>query len=356
MSADARTEPFTESAGPARRPDSSQPSAHPTHTMREITRHQVPEALSALRILVLDEPGPGGACHSYEIIGFTNDPLLIEFQKGPLKEAGTNGITHEALLAILLDRIDSFQAGPFPCLENGDAQDFLGAALRVLHLRTARRARSGEEGRNVETGGLHPEYPRREGIDAICLERKSHATKGYTLEHDDGETLAELVTAALSYASVAQCQALAIAADEEFQMSPEPAASWPWAREDWHPSADPKRNLEIAGALLAAEWDRLSRAEQERRRFETPPVDNAHVAEGCEQFAEPPPQEMSDLLQGRPEQQSSSSAADRGESTLTETPEPERAPDKGHELGGESGEGMPAANEIDATGAQEEEA
>jgi hypothetical protein len=32
---------------------------------------------------------------------------------------------------------------------------------------------------------------------------------------------------------------------------------WPWAEEHWKPSDDPRRNLEKAGALIAAEIDRL---------------------------------------------------------------------------------------------------
>lgn len=35
---------------------------------------------------------------------------------------------------------------------------------------------------------------------------------------------------------------------------------WPWAMEWWKPSTDPIRNLEKAGALIAAEIDRLERA------------------------------------------------------------------------------------------------
>jgi len=38
-----------------------------------------------------------------------------------------------------------------------------------------------------------------------------------------------------------------------------PPAAWPWEWDQWKPSLDPIRNLEKAGALIAAEIDRLRR-------------------------------------------------------------------------------------------------
>ena len=37
----------------------------------------------------------------------------IRFQNGPIAEAGVNGLTHEALLAVLEDRLVGFQSGPY---------------------------------------------------------------------------------------------------------------------------------------------------------------------------------------------------------------------------------------------------
>lgn len=37
--------------------------------------------------------------------------------------------------------------------------------------------------------------------------------------------------------------------------------SWPWDEEWWKPSEDPVRNLVKAGALIAAEIDRLQRVD-----------------------------------------------------------------------------------------------
>lgn len=96
--------------------------------MRELTSHRVNPANDTLTVKVLDEPGAGGANHLYHISGFNtmlnpSDPFVaaygmpsqhstILFQNGPIAEVGVNGITHEALLAILIDRLTAFQVGP----------------------------------------------------------------------------------------------------------------------------------------------------------------------------------------------------------------------------------------------------
>jgi hypothetical protein len=56
----------------------------------------------------------------------------IQFQNGPIAEAGVNGITQEVLLAIVADRLRSFQAGPYACQENADALSHVSAAQAVL--------------------------------------------------------------------------------------------------------------------------------------------------------------------------------------------------------------------------------
>lgn len=129
---------------------------------RRITSHHVNDANKKLRIVALDGPGPGGASHLYDISGFStasnpSDPFTerygqpaehstVLFQNGPIKEAGVNGVTHEALLAILIDRLDAFQAGPFACDENAAAVADLRAAAAVLASRTRRRMTAGTEG------------------------------------------------------------------------------------------------------------------------------------------------------------------------------------------------------------------
>lgn len=131
--------------------------------MREIRDHIVSNDLpqSQLTIQVLDEPGAGGACHAYLIGHFSADsnasfrdypfhtqrnwaPVL--FQNGPIKELGVNGVTQEALLAIVIDRLRSFQAGPFSCRENAIALTHAETALMWLQKRTTDRLRRGVEG------------------------------------------------------------------------------------------------------------------------------------------------------------------------------------------------------------------
>jgi hypothetical protein len=126
--------------------------------MREITDHRVNPANDKLTIEVLDEPGAGGACHYYDICGFSTETnpscespvpyqrLPVIFQNGPIGEAGVNGVTHEALLAIVIDRLRSFQAGPYACRENALALTKLEEAQHWLHSRTRARMARGVEG------------------------------------------------------------------------------------------------------------------------------------------------------------------------------------------------------------------
>lgn len=128
--------------------------------MREITSHKVNGLNEALAIKVLDEPGQGGANHIYAIqwprepvpvIGEPIDPVdsvTIQFQNGPIKEAGVNGISNEALLAIVEDRLKSFQEGPFKCRENACALTHIQEAMMWLHRRTHERMQRGVEGTN----------------------------------------------------------------------------------------------------------------------------------------------------------------------------------------------------------------
>ena len=85
--------------------------------LRELTSHKVNGCNEQLHIMVLDQPGSGGANHKYNIGGFihrndaaTDDEtaITLRFQNGPIPEVGTNGVTHEALLAIIIDRLLGF--------------------------------------------------------------------------------------------------------------------------------------------------------------------------------------------------------------------------------------------------------
>ena len=78
--------------------------------MRTLNEHQINPANDALVVTVIDEPGHGGANHAYDIEGGEAVPTYLRFQNGPISEDGNgvNGITHEALLAVLIDRLRGF--------------------------------------------------------------------------------------------------------------------------------------------------------------------------------------------------------------------------------------------------------
>lgn len=122
--------------------------------MRELTSHKVNGVNDGLRIVVMDESGSGGANHRYSIQFLDGNPhgsvcgelVDLNFQNGPIKEAGINGITHEALLAVLIDRLEGFQRGKFACQANEQALRWLLAAQGVLLDRTKERAARGVEG------------------------------------------------------------------------------------------------------------------------------------------------------------------------------------------------------------------
>lgn len=128
--------------------------------MRTIDDHKVNPANDTLTVTVMDEPGAGGANHLYEVTGFetgTNPSLpsdgvqpksrtTILFQNGPIAEAGVNGLTHEVLLAIVADRLRSFQKGPYSCKANACALTHIEEAQHWLQQRTIERMRRGVEG------------------------------------------------------------------------------------------------------------------------------------------------------------------------------------------------------------------
>lgn len=121
---------------------------------RELTSHKVNGLNDALTIEVLDEPGAGGANHEYAICvrgsNGVNYPHYVTFQKGPISEAGVNGISQEALLAIVEDRLACFQAGPFAHPWNALALGAVQSAMEYLHERTKERVERGVEGTSAK--------------------------------------------------------------------------------------------------------------------------------------------------------------------------------------------------------------
>ena len=118
-------------------------------TTRQLHEHRVNPANDTLTVTVADKPGAGGANHVYEIGGIPEQPrIVINFQNGPINADGNgvNGLTHEVLLAIIADRLRSFQAGPYSCKANACALTHIEEAQHWLQQRTLERMRRGVEG------------------------------------------------------------------------------------------------------------------------------------------------------------------------------------------------------------------
>lgn len=119
---------------------------------RELVSHKANGLNEALTIEVLDEPGQGNACHDYEIRLVVGEGSIhiceIKFQNGPIQEVGFNGISNEALLAIVEDRLLGFQSGQYACRENACALTKIQEAMMWLQKRTRDRMLRGVEGTN----------------------------------------------------------------------------------------------------------------------------------------------------------------------------------------------------------------
>ncbi len=94
------------------------------------------------------------------------------------------------------------------------------------------------------------------GVELIKRERERQmAAEGWSASHDDGHRRGELARAAACYAL------------EGLNVTGRPR--WPWSVDWWKPK-DQIRNLVRAGALIAAEIDRLKRTEPTRQEGSEP--------------------------------------------------------------------------------------
>lgn len=86
----------------------------------------------------------------------------------------------------------------------------------------------------------------QDGASAIAAERERQVrVEGWTPEHDDTHVTGELIRAAICYAK---------------GFGNAPGVHWPWPDSWWKPK-DRRSDLVRAGALIAAEIDRLDRAD-----------------------------------------------------------------------------------------------
>lgn len=105
------------------------------------------------------DPDSGNMSHDYEIRGPLGESserapasyephAFLHFQHGPIAEHGVNGITNEALIAIVIDRLNGAQEGRFKCRENAIAITKLEEASLWLAKRTLDRMARGVEGQS----------------------------------------------------------------------------------------------------------------------------------------------------------------------------------------------------------------
>ncbi len=112
-----------------------------------------------------------------------------------------------------------------------------------------------------------------DGVDLIAAERRRQIDmEGWSPGHDDTHSGGELLRAATSYLDAAYGQAVG----REVRHSP--PMGWPFDGAWWKPK-DATRNLAKAGALIAAEIDRLQRLPRCIYCVELEP--SVWIAQGC---------------------------------------------------------------------------
>lgn len=120
---------------------------------RTIHDHEINPANASITIEA-DEPTHGNASHEYRVTAQDGCNLgVLKFQNGPVNATaadgnsnGVNGLTHEVLIAVILDRLRGFQSGNYSCRENAIAITKLEEALQWMHWRTRGRVARGVEG------------------------------------------------------------------------------------------------------------------------------------------------------------------------------------------------------------------
>ena len=102
----------------------------------------------------------------------------------------------------------------------------------------------------------------KSGIELIAAERERQITaEGWSAAHDDEHIGGDLADAASCYAHLAAVEARGPLTEEHKERVLEGLGDlfWPWEDEDFRPMGGNVRNLVKAGALIAAEIDRVQR-------------------------------------------------------------------------------------------------
>lgn len=114
------------------------PAARQLETIQEIDKLN--------DVYSIDNEGPGGAHHKYQVMINGKHDLVGEifFQCGPRNEEGSeSGVIDSDLLEIVRDRLRSFQNGPFKSSYNERALFHIEEALAALNDRVKDRHNRG---------------------------------------------------------------------------------------------------------------------------------------------------------------------------------------------------------------------
>lgn len=120
---------------------------------RKIVTHQGMHDLNDLNdqitIEATGEITCGGSDHYYVITTpqYLNTLKFHHMRAADVPPVEANGVTNEALLAIVLDRLEGFQKDEFACVENAKAISHIVHALEWMRMRTAQRKQQGVEGK-----------------------------------------------------------------------------------------------------------------------------------------------------------------------------------------------------------------
>ena len=96
------------------------------------------------------------------------------------------------------------------------------------------------------------------GVELIAAERhRQRVIEGYGDAHDADHVNGELANAAACYAAPSMPRRQIEPPGEYDRGGPTLPILWPWDRADWKPTGNRIRDLTKAGALIAAEIDRL---------------------------------------------------------------------------------------------------
>lgn len=120
--------------------------------MRKITTHKPNKDNRQPELFAGHKVSPGNAPQKYRITydEATVVPGIVDEVELDINfiSVESDGVTNETLLAVVIDRLEGFQDGPFSCAENETALQYSKLALHTLHERTRERNSRGVENKH----------------------------------------------------------------------------------------------------------------------------------------------------------------------------------------------------------------